>query len=312
VKKFLIHILFLAFSVSVLAQENPVSANNGVTETPAMPATNLPPSPATPQAIDAPTPNTTANNEQPKEENTDKTPEEKPYQPYDGEDISKLNAGFETILFKDSNLEPLYNALSRRKNVIAKNRENIQQTTQQEAEEEQKEEDLSDKNIQAPSFYLTTILYPKDKNWTIWLNGNKVRKEIKLQPPEPEIIKVRASKVTFIWKSDMLDKLSPKFRNILRKVTENDDVSREADSGWDYISNDGKIVFDSIRKKVKFTIGINQTFSVYNAKIFEGFVPPTNLILRHKENGSIEVVRADVLLEKDPNKRTPDPEYKPN
>ena len=118
----------------------------------------------------------------------------------------------------------------------------------------------------APAFYLNSMLYNSPDNWTIWLNSRRVRTGTKF--PELEIASVNADRVEFIWMTDQLDFISPKWDEKIKQISlkENEPQPR-----WLYVSDDGNISVDQSRRYVRFLLGPHQTFMTHDMEIAEGY-----------------------------------------
>lgn len=200
-------------------------------------------------------------------------PTDKGYTVFAGDDFFKNNSDLQSVLFSPAEKEILYSTLNRFKesggfaatkivegNIIA---------PAQPLSSMKGGEASSIKEFNAPSFFLKSLLLPDSDSWTIWLNASRIRdyeKDDITAEKGLTIQKVTQNNATFIFKDEHLDKIAPDYKDDLIKT----------DSGkWDYRSKDGKIKVNSKSKTVKFTIGINQTFSTAGLIISEGFVAPT-------------------------------------
>lgn len=112
-------------------------------------------------------------------------------------------------------------------------------------------------------FYVSS-LYSYDDDWVIWMNGkllkndrdNNLMSGIKVGAVEDDFALVAYSLNSF-------DKIGVDYQKHFNKTAGNDD-------GWAYISRDGRVKISEDGSMVSFKISSNQTFSLYNLKIFEG------------------------------------------
>lgn len=70
----------------------------------------------------------------------------------------------------------------------------------------------------APSYFLNSFLVYEPENWTIWLNGNRVRRNT--QVPDLEVLEINKDSVEFLWRSDQMDIISPNWRQNLIRIGE--------------------------------------------------------------------------------------------
>ncbi len=126
--------------------------------------------------------------------------------------------------------------------------------------------DLATQNNISPSFYLGSIIFHSDNDWTIWINNKKItaekRSDLKFIIPQLECVNVNEDYVTFSWKSRMIDNLSPGWREKLSLVKNTNNY---------YNENNGITFKDN--EVITFVLYPNQTLSVYDMDILEGYVP---------------------------------------
>ncbi len=123
------------------------------------------------------------------------------------------------------------------------------------------------KFITAPSFYLNSIMYYTPENWTIWINGNRIRKS------DPEhgaitIASVNEDSVEVIWKSENLGIIYPNIISDFEQV--NGKKYSGASLYWKYRSSDGGIFINKNMDMVRFRIGIQQSFVSHLMEVVEG------------------------------------------
>jgi hypothetical protein len=125
--------------------------------------------------------------------------------------------------------------------------------------------DLATKNNISPSFYLGSIIFHSIDDWVIWINNKKItakkRTDLKFIIPQLECLEVNEDYVIFSWKSRMLDDLSPGWKGKLSLVKNSNNY---------YNANNGINIKDDA---VNFRLYPNQTLSIYDMDILEGYVP---------------------------------------
>ena len=136
---------------------------------------------------------------------------------------------------------------------------------------------LRDLPQEAPAFYLNSIAYISDNNWTIWLNGKRIsfyNKEIS----EIFIDEVSKEKVRFLWKSKYLKYINPDWKKI----------------------KDKNIQVIPERNIIYFTLRPNQTFESLKMKIVEGKQDATPLSyhkMKNRKNQGIKVEKNNKIEE---------------
>jgi hypothetical protein len=127
--------------------------------------------------------------------------------------------------------------------------------------------DLATKDNISPSFYLNSILFRSDSDWTIWINKKKILydkvKDMKFTIPQLDLVDINDQFVTFVWKTHELAGLSPDWKNKLTK----------ADPADLYYSDNKNIFVKDAGNTIIFKLRPNQSFVVYDMEIREGFVP---------------------------------------
>ena len=112
-------------------------------------------------------------------------------------------------------------------------------------------------------FYVSS-LYSYNDEWVVWMNGkllknnqdNKLMSGIKV-----DIVKDDFAFITYSLNS--FDQIGVDYQKYFNKIA-------DSDGDWAYISSDGKVKVSEDETMVSFKISSNQTFSLYNLKIFEG------------------------------------------
>ena len=143
----------------------------------------------------------------------------------------------------------------------------------------------------SPSFHLGSILYYTPENWSVWLSRSKITAN--KERDNIRIIHLNDRQATFVWQTNNLQDISPNFSSILKPMSDNvalhtpppnaanqqaNDVNlalrraafTEGAFEWDFKSDDGRIYLDSHNQILRFTLGLNQTFSVSGMEIVEG------------------------------------------
>lgn len=219
------------------------------------------------------------------------------YAPFDGVNAKTLNIKFKSLFFTQEQIDLLYYKIKMFKNG-GKNLEAIINNVKDVAEKVDyfASADVKDESQSLPLdrvFNLDTILFPKDENWTVWINNDKVRK-LDADKLSDYIIKDAGENfVTIIFIAKDLNIDSPNFRNILKlqeninvviKITDKgasykaldknsaitNKALKDADFNWDYKSEDGGIWVASYDNVVKFTLKLRQKFTLSTMSISEG------------------------------------------
>ena len=124
--------------------------------------------------------------------------------------------------------------------------------------------------VYAPSFYLNTLLYSAPDNWTIWINNKRITSanpEVTSNLfPTLQIVAVTDTDVTFLWEPRFLKNISPEWSKQLI-LNPHGNLSNEMNT----------IVLKQDKSLLQFTLRPNQTFTVYDMQISEGYIPPTRL-----------------------------------
>ncbi len=192
------------------------------------------------------------------------------YQSFDGENFDTLNSDVLSLFYTREQIDFLYSQISRFKKSGGKVASLVNQAEQLVSGSTVSEESLE---VNIVTYYLGLILYPSDKNWSLWLNGNKIRKEQNGSDPMLEVAEVGDKAAVFNYKVARLEIDSPFYRTKLKSVGEH---NRPADKShnWDLVSEDGLIKLSSSEKIVQFRLKLNQTFSLYDMEIKEGDYKP--------------------------------------
>ncbi len=195
------------------------------------------------------------------------TPLSAGYTPFDGIDFDTLNNDISSMMFSSEQVDLLYSRIRKFK-LSGGNIESVIATSEDGAlsEEEQK--------YTFVTFYLASILYPSDGDWSIWLNNEKIRKESATELATVEIKKVSENHIVLEYKTDpqQFTVNAPTYKNILNRVTPEDSLGDE--QPWDFISKDKNIKVASSVAVVQFKLRMGQTFSLYDMEVKEGQYTP--------------------------------------
>lgn len=71
---------------------------------------------------------------------------------------------------------------------------------------------------EAPAFYLSSIMFLGDDNWTIWLNGKKITSYQVKGMPDIQVMDVSDNSAELIWNTEFLDYISPHWRDEKEKI----------------------------------------------------------------------------------------------
>ncbi len=112
-----------------------------------------------------------------------------------------------------------------------------------------------------PVFYLASIAYDSDRDWTVWVSGHKIT----AQKNETDLTIVRLSpdSVTFLWKPDFI-------KALLHRQDENSFAP--LDKVKNRLSTMQTLKMDEKTGNVEFTLRQNQAFSAGYFGIFEGYI----------------------------------------
>lgn len=119
---------------------------------------------------------------------------------------------------------------------------------------------------EAPVFYLKSIFYIDDNNWTVWLNNEKITPETPHQ--WLDIIHVSRKEVSFLWKNTRLEEIEPDWYDEFKPI---------GDENSNFYSNSKNIVVDTSNGDISFVLGVNQSLDTKKMVIKEGKVAPTEL-----------------------------------
>jgi hypothetical protein len=178
---------------------------------------------------------------------------------FDGKNFDTLNLDFKTLLFNREQVDIFHDSLAKGK-MAGKIVEVVEGVGEDISELAGVEEE---KKIEAKTFYLASILYPKDKKWTIWVNNERIRD--KQESAEITVVEVTENSVVFEFASDKMADYIEGYQQLILGVGEN----QEAD--WNYVSKDGNVKLSS-QGLVRFKLKPNQTFVLKDISITEGKV----------------------------------------
>ncbi|HCR85310.1 MAG TPA: hypothetical protein DIV86_01395, partial [Alphaproteobacteria bacterium] len=208
---------------------------------------------------------------------------EKKYKLFNGKDIETLNSGFKSILFHKEYIDLLHDSLLNKPVEFQDIRNLLSSADMKKPESRPAPEVLQNVRVESPSVYLKTIMLAENGKWTIWYNSTKIRKEELKKESKIKIIEVNDRNVLFQLEVEHIDQLSPKYLEKLQLIEEGNKLLRKPNSAWNYISKDGHILFDTVQGIARFRIGVNQTFSLYDADIYEGFKESTMVDVKVKQ-----------------------------
>lgn len=112
------------------------------------------------------------------------------------------------------------------------------------------EKSLGEKPI-APRFFLSSILYIPNKNWTVWINDQKISHD--QNEGDLTVESVNQNQITAIWKTRSLNSLAPNWRNTIHQSKQ-----------LSYNEKEGTL---------RFILKPNQTFDIETMAIVEGKMP---------------------------------------
>ena len=117
-----------------------------------------------------------------------------------------------------------------------------------------------------PVFYLSSIVYHSDEDWSIWVSGHKITSQ--QNKTTLKVLSVSPESATFAWTPGFTQALS------IRKSLK---LFAPADALKDKMVKPNTIHYDEDKKLVTFTLRTNQSFVVGYFEIFEGFVDSPKL-----------------------------------
>lgn len=125
----------------------------------------------------------------------------------------------------------------------------------------------------APVFYLSSIVYNGPKDWTVWINGDRIttKDQDSYQKNGLKIVNVERDFVTFTWETDVLDLMVPDWQQKLKSPERKPQTAQ-----MNPVSV--KELLDQNKTRLEFILHPNQTFVVARMSIIEGklkeVIPP--------------------------------------
>ena len=176
-----------------------------------------------------------------------------------------------SIMFNRSSLDMLYGSIN---GVMPTKDVNLG-----EPEEAQPQVTQTNRNLPvttfAPAYYLQSIMFFDQNNWSLWMNG---KKNSYGHPRKDNLIvgRIRNDKVEFIWFDPNLNDIIPGWKQHFKpyksgaaKMKISTDGEKAAYS-WDYVSETGDMLVDSTKGAVRFILSPNQSFKSYELSVVEG------------------------------------------
>lgn len=142
---------------------------------------------------------------------------------------------------------------------------------------------------EAPVFYLGSILFISEDQWTIWLNNNKISSDNPFHPLL-KIYKVSNGSAVFVWNPKSLSRIVPGWKKYL---------AYDPDSNL--YTNNSNILVDGDLNTVSFVLRPNQSFDASLFNIIEGKSIATTIEVT--EEGQ-EVTRDDTKTEETEDKNS--------
>lgn len=143
--------------------------------------------------------------------------------------------------------------------------------------------------IPKPNFSLNSLLFFTPESWSVWINNERIRNNNRETKESLKVLQVHEKGVEFVWQSWDLEQVAPGWKrnfmmtsearatsntaSVKRNQQEKAEVFKSGAYRWDYKSQDGKILVDSVNDIVKVDLGLHQTFVSSTMKVAEGFVP---------------------------------------
>ncbi len=113
-----------------------------------------------------------------------------------------------------------------------------------------------------PQFFLESLVFRSDIDWTIWVNGQKITPDSASAANEIRVVNIGKGEVTFEWQPHSMEKVN---------------------EVWGKWPND-QVVVNGMQGTVGFTLHPNQTFSSYVMRVLEGKVMPVTIDNQYLES----------------------------
>ncbi len=127
--------------------------------------------------------------------------------------------------------------------------------------------------VQAPAFFLSSVLYYTPESWSVWIGKDRIRSKDSAKEKEGfKIIRVTNDSVEGVWRTPYLDNIIPGWRQNLLPFDKvmGKNVFERGEGNWDYVSEDATILVDSKTGTVKFRLGLHQSFVSHRMEVVEG------------------------------------------
>lgn len=115
--------------------------------------------------------------------------------------------------------------------------------------------------VQAPYFYLGSVISTPQGEWYIWLNGKRYAASHPLDDARLDITRIGSGAVTFAWKPDAAAEIRENWRQ-----RQEHDAARHRTSR--------NVSYDETENTVTFTLKPNQTFFSETMQVREGRISP--------------------------------------
>jgi len=140
----------------------------------------------------------------------------------------------------------------------------------------------------APSFFLKSVLYFSQVNWSAWVNDRKFtpfynKNYTAKGDIDFEIASVNHDRVQLIWNAHYLDSISPGWRE---KLLPADPSVNHTLKEPGFVSSTGKIFVSQDASRVEVTLAPNQTFVTHEMDIEEGYVAPVAIMIPAQSNSA--------------------------
>ncbi len=178
-------------------------------------------------------------------------------EPFDGNNYDTLNLDFRSLFFTSEQTDMFYNKLKKFRQTGI-----IQQPGYKLTQDASGKPGVMEKPFVYKSFYLGSILFSDNNDWTIWMNGQRLRKES--NQSEVEVIEINRNAGTFLFSSENIDQYIKDYGDV-KQIKKSD-----LDEGWSRVSDDGNIKLSTTKGLVQFKLKNNQSFILSELRIIEG------------------------------------------
>lgn len=117
----------------------------------------------------------------------------------------------------------------------------------------------SNSPIEAPAFYLKSILYFSPDNWSLWLNNKKLSDNTDKTIENITLVDISHKQASFLWKNTTIDLIYPDWKDLFTAIEDNK-----------YASPEKNILVDASTGNITFILKPNQSLVSKTLEIVEG------------------------------------------